>query len=236
MPKKLAYRSTFIAVQEDDGTACRRTRSLPARLGSVVTAVESRYVGNLLQRHAASFGLEEETSNDVEKAAEEAPSHKAEPASNDGSFGHPEVCGRPCVRFMHGNCEQGAACQFCHLEHTRPKGKLDKRQRQCFDTLNEHQVLSLLIPYIFARCEDQGIAEPMAEVLELIRGRLQELEAAPVARPMMPVPRSKSNFLRVILKRLSTARLVELLVQTQADGFSMCLQQALGRARAAMSP
>ena len=55
-------------------------------------ALESRYVGNLLQRHAASFGLKEETSNDVEKAAEEAPSHKAEPASNDGSFGHPEAC------------------------------------------------------------------------------------------------------------------------------------------------
>jgi len=114
----------------------------------------------------------------------------------------------------------------------------------------------------------------MAEVLELIRGRLHELEA--VTSPM-PVPRSKSNFLRVILKRLSgfgpgrtralvdpdnsnrlsTARLVELVVQTQAarlfcpfrpslrllrgsvcqaDGFSMRLQQALGRARAVMSP
>ncbi|CAE7903109.1 unnamed protein product, partial [Symbiodinium necroappetens] len=211
MPKKLAYRSTFIAVQEDDRSACRRARSLPPRLGSVDTAVESRYVGNLLQRHAASFGLKEETSNGdrVEKAAEEAQFQEEaeQPAWNDGSFGHPEVCGRPCVRFMHGNCEQGAACQFCHLEHTRPKGKLDKRQRQCFDSLNEHQVLSLIIPYVVARCEDQGIAEPMAEVLELIRGRLHELEA--VTSPM-PVPRSKSNFLRVILKRLSTARLVEL--------------------------
>ena len=52
------------------------------------------------------------------------------------------------------------------------------------------------------RSRVQGIAEPMAEVLELIRGRRQELEAAAVARPMTPVPRSKSNFLRVILKRL----------------------------------
>ena len=122
-------------------------------------AVESRYVGNLLQRHAASFGLKEEASNGdrVEKAAEEAQFQEEaeQPAWNDGSFGHPEaplsaewphhstacstacssepslplslprllqVCGRPCVRFMHGNCEQGAACQFCHLEHTRPGG------------------------------------------------------------------------------------------------------------------
>ena len=92
-----------------------------------------------------------------------------------------KVCGRPCVRFMHGNCEQGAACQYCHLEHTRPwrgtetwravcatlrshrrviagtwesgeiweqgralvrpKLKLDKRQRQCLDSLNEQQAL-----------------------------------------------------------------------------------------------
>ena len=40
----------------------------------------------------------------------------------------------------------------------------------------------------------------MAEVLELIRGRLHESEAVTVP---IPVPRSKSNFLRVILKRLS---------------------------------
>ncbi|CAE7719530.1 unnamed protein product [Symbiodinium sp. CCMP2592] len=250
MPKKLAYRSTFIAVQEDDGTACRRTRSLPARLGSVDTvpwqkgirapempalaepraneAVESRYVGNLLQRHAASFGLEKETSNDVEKAAEEAPSHKAEPASNDGSFGHPEACecmaasqrtdAHRCAQRAADICELSvpwfpgvrASLRAVHAWQLRagPKGKLDKRQRQCFDTLNEHQDQARmhqkgnLALGSSTRSHVQGIAEPMAEVLELIRGRLQELEAAPVARPMMPVPRSKSNFLRVILKRL----------------------------------
>ena len=59
------------------------------------------------------------------------------------------------------------------------------------------------------RSRVQGIAEPMAEVLELIRGRRQELEAAAVARPMTPVPRSKSNFLRVILKRLLGVREAE---------------------------
>ncbi|CAE7266214.1 unnamed protein product [Symbiodinium sp. CCMP2456] len=236
MPKKLACAFGIVSKCWELSVPWSTRRTIVA-LADAHEAVESRYVGNLLQRHAASFGLKEEASNGdrVEKAAEEAQFQEEaeQPAWNDGSFGHPEVCGRPCVRFMHGNCEQGAACQFCHLEHTRPKGKLDKRQRQCFDSLNEHQVLSLIIPYVVARCEDQGIAEPMAEVLELIRGRLHELEA--VTSPM-PVPRSKSNFLRVILKRLSTARLVELVVQTQADGFSMCLQQALGRARAVMSP
>ena len=108
-------------------------------------ALESRYVGNLLQRHAASFGLKQETSNDVEKAAEEAPSHKAEPASNDGSFGHPEAC--ECLAASQctdahsvlrtlcpvlarcagvpacGSC-MATACQFCHLEHTRQAGRL----------------------------------------------------------------------------------------------------------------
>ena len=119
----------------------------------------------------------------------------------------------------------------------------------------------------------------MAEVLELIRGRLHESEAVTVP---IPVPRSKSNFLRVILKRLSGGlsrdaegwtpttrtglaqhgwwswwcrpRLLAFLslaalhllglslcvcvcaCHLQADGFSMRLQQALGRARAVMSP
>ncbi|CAE7782534.1 unnamed protein product [Symbiodinium pilosum] len=205
MPKKLMYRSTFISVQDvEDGS--RRTRSVPPRLEIAPEDAESRYVSKLLQRRAASFPLGPEDEK-VEDAEAQAP---AASSVNDGSLAHPEVCGRPCVRFMHGTCQQGAACQFCHLEHTRPKGKLDKRQRHCFDSLSDQQVLSLLTPYIVSRSEDQGIADRMAAVISLLRQKLAQ-------EPVASVPRSKSNFLRVILKRLTVARLIELVVQSQAD-------------------
>ncbi|CAE7231353.1 unnamed protein product, partial [Symbiodinium pilosum] len=49
---------------------------------------------------------------------------------SEGSNGHPELCGRPCVYFRKGDkCLNGTACGYCHLPHTawiRP----NKRFRQ----------------------------------------------------------------------------------------------------------
>ncbi|OLP99402.1 hypothetical protein AK812_SmicGene18034 [Symbiodinium microadriaticum] len=46
----------------------------------------------------------------------------ADPASrfNRGSRGHPEVCGKPCIFFSLGKCENGDMCGYCHLRHQRP--------------------------------------------------------------------------------------------------------------------
>mmetsp|Transcript_68145 Transcript_68145/g.160399 ORF Transcript_68145/g.160399 Transcript_68145/m.160399 type:complete len:235 (+) Transcript_68145:57-761(+) len=230
MPR-LVYRATFIAVQDAMETAKNRTQSLPPRFaGNDRDTPEHEYVNSLLQRRASLFGSGPSPSDcwDAGKDPARAEGFELEDQSgNDGSLGHPEVCGRPCVRFMHGNCEQGAACQFCHLEHTRPKGKLDKRQRQCFETLGANQVLKLLLPYILSRAREQGVEEAMVEVLALLRANVV---------PGTSVPRSKGNFLRVILKRLTVARLLELVVQNpQADvAFTAKLKGALARVRVAM--
>ena len=78
-------------------------------------------------------------------------------APSIGSFGHPEMCSRPCVYFTWGPCPkvglldgifsiplpgrvdksvlhddssiscQAAYCGFCHLAHRESTGKLDKR-------------------------------------------------------------------------------------------------------------
>eukprot|EP00439_Symbiodinium_sp_Y106_P015872 s5057_g2.t1 len=48
-------------------------------------------------------------------------------APSIGSFGHPEMCSRPCVYFTWGPCPKAAYCGFCHLAHRESTGKLDKR-------------------------------------------------------------------------------------------------------------
>ena len=34
-----------------------------------------------------------------------------------GSYGHPNICRRPCILLMRGACQKGADCGFCHLAH-----------------------------------------------------------------------------------------------------------------------
>eukprot|EP00913_Durusdinium_trenchii_P028573 g26798.t2 len=79
------------------------------------------------------------------------------PDTTVGSLGHPEVCGRFCIRFVYGNCVKGPSCEFCHLEHKENKVKMDKAQRLLFETLNEAAVLALLLPQFEKRCEKQGM-------------------------------------------------------------------------------
>ena len=34
-----------------------------------------------------------------------------------GSYGHPNICRRPCILFTRGTCQAGADCNFCHVNH-----------------------------------------------------------------------------------------------------------------------
>eukprot|EP00435_Cladocopium_sp_Y103_P050476 s934_g15.t1 len=34
-----------------------------------------------------------------------------------GSYGHPNICRRPCILLVKGTCHKGSACGFCHFEH-----------------------------------------------------------------------------------------------------------------------
>ena len=123
-----------------------------------------------------------------------------------GSFAHPEACSRPCVLFRFGHCATGSSCEFCHLEHPRPKMKLDKMQRQCYDKLNQLQVLSLLLPYVKHRADQQAIGADIAPVVELIEGRLQ------CDSPIQRLGWRKAELLDRSLRRMSTSRLMELLI------------------------
>ena len=39
-------------------------------------------------------------------------------ALNKGSFGHPELCRKPCQFFHLGTCAMGRSCGYCHMPHT----------------------------------------------------------------------------------------------------------------------
>lgn len=80
----------------------------------------------------------------------------AVPSSEDvlrdvGTFGHPELCGRPCLFFAAGACANGPTCQFCHLPHTKRQEHLDRRQRQTLRELPHREWAALVLATFGAR-------------------------------------------------------------------------------------
>lgn len=66
-------------------------------------------------------------------------------ARSPGSLGHPELCARPCLFYASGACAGDASCDFCHLEHSDPPAKMDKRQRERLLALPRERALQLAL-------------------------------------------------------------------------------------------
>ncbi|CAE7496495.1 unnamed protein product [Symbiodinium sp. CCMP2592] len=209
--EQFMYRNTFIHISAQESQLPRSQSAPNLSLPSRREEEAESYLHNFLERVAENFRWTE----------------RPPPPRVPGSFAHPEACSRPCVLFRFGNCTQGSSCDFCHLEHPRPKMKLDKMQRQCYDKLNEPQVLSLLLPYLKHRGDQQAIGADIAPVIELIEGRLQKASA-------LPLGWRKVELLDRSLRRMNTSRLLELLVghQKVERNFSEQISLLFGRARA----
>ena len=62
--------------------------------------------------------------------------------ANWGTFGHPEMCFRPCIFISkEGGCPSGITCRWCHLPHGGATSKPSKRQRQLLGQMNDQDRL-----------------------------------------------------------------------------------------------
>ncbi|CAE7773811.1 unnamed protein product, partial [Symbiodinium necroappetens] len=55
---------------------------------------------------------------------------------NVGSLRHPELCRKPCLFHERGECENGAACGYCHFQHLRRPAVPDRCQRSLIRRLS----------------------------------------------------------------------------------------------------
>ena len=60
-----------------------------------------------------------------------------------GSFGHPELCRRPCILFATGRCAPGYRCKYCHEPHDKHV-KMQKSTRIALHKLGATHRLQLL--------------------------------------------------------------------------------------------
>ncbi|CAE7260258.1 unnamed protein product, partial [Symbiodinium sp. KB8] len=62
---------------------------------------------------------------------------------NYGTWGHPELCNRPCVHMQKtSQCPSGQRCEHCHLPHVAPVAKMDKLQRTLIQQLSRDAVIA----------------------------------------------------------------------------------------------
>jgi len=78
---------------------------------------------------------------------------RASDVPNVGSWGHPELCHRPCITFAKGSCELAESCSFCHLPHVKV-AKLDKQQRRILATFPKSTLLAAILQNLRQRVED----------------------------------------------------------------------------------
>ncbi|CAE7584855.1 ETFDH [Symbiodinium sp. CCMP2456] len=130
-------------------------------------------------------------------------------APSIGSFGHPEMCSRPCVYFTWGPCPKAAYCGFCHLAHREPIGKLDKRQRKIFQKLGEAEMIELLLPHMLERSKRFQSADDANEVLDVLARRLQDL--APTGDAIQSITTRKVDKLGYVLKQMPFHALASLI-------------------------
>ncbi|CAL1151018.1 unnamed protein product [Cladocopium goreaui] len=129
-----------------------------------------------------------------------------------GSYGHPNICRRPCIFMVRGACEKGAECGFCHVTHEVRFPSFDRHQREFLKHLPPLAFMDLILPYVREKVE--GSALPGADQV------LQLLESETVVRAsgenaLQRIPRR----VRYVLERMSLANLVSLICSTMSGRF-----------------
>ena len=163
----LLYRSTFIEVElefQDD----KRSSSCPPLSHQTDKAADNQaMIWQMSQlevrvQKLRSEGLRAEAlPSDPNPTLQLNAANATSPIStsdvpNLGSWGHPELCHRPCITFVKGSCELAEGCPFCHLPHVKV-AKLDKQQRRILATFPKSTLLAAILQNLQQRVEDHQL-------------------------------------------------------------------------------
>ena len=224
---RLTYRNYFIDVEEGEKTqhspGSLRARSVPTertrRFSSFSEGAEEElerekdvhlYVDGLTDRLALDVDTNYRDNHDHEDAAFfQAPPPPAPFLGSLGSFGHPELCGRPCIHFITERCEKGYNCNFCHIEHDKKNVKLDKKQRTLIKTLGLQRLAEMVAPLCrerFEACQLDG-----SKILEI----LEEFARAPA--PPVAAAEHDLKYLRRTMARMNLSCILSIFIHQHGD-------------------
>ena len=232
----LRYRRTFIDVDEEPPVKLFRSSSVPAALHVEDGDAEmKKELASVYQRMAqwrpelpSSHPGSDQTWNSTVLAevdvsgsgvADEMPALVISPgpggdqvireaeALNPGSYGHPEVCRKPCVFFQVGQCESGDRCGYCHFHHKRPIMP-DRRQRSTLRKLNQAELLHTFLPILWSEAGRTGIASEATHVVHILADALDTCDMPRAAE----LAGSDAEYLKGLLSRMPFGSLMAMLL------------------------
>jgi len=169
--------STSISVSSDSESSDHETNSMPGFRDQIVDGNGGDYQVSWLdeddirqtaaqQNHtvAKMLLLSKALEDDVQEPSVSACKSDLE-TKIPGNWGHPDLCGRPCIFFAKGECANGDSCGFCHLHH-RKVPHLDKRGRALLKTMTPEQRASLIAPLIMRKAVGMQLEEQASKMLK----------------------------------------------------------------------
>mmetsp|Transcript_65758 Transcript_65758/g.118496 ORF Transcript_65758/g.118496 Transcript_65758/m.118496 type:complete len:268 (+) Transcript_65758:57-860(+) len=152
-----------------------------------------------------------------DQEADAPPSLVDEKTASPGSFGHPELCQRPCLFFMDGTCSSGSECRFCHLAHAKRPPHLDKRSRLLLSAMSFSEVQELVLPIILEKLNSMGCLQAVVVIA------LNKLSASASYRgkylqaPFPGVHKKRADNLQGALRVMAVRALLSLLRKAAPD-------------------
>ena len=93
------------------------------------------------------------------------------------SFGHPEMCSRPCVyMFRRGHCRLGLQCSFCHEPHDVAPYKMRPRLRRLFAHLPREQQMFVVLAHLGQRSAQPGFPAEAAALVQCLKSEWEEAQ------------------------------------------------------------
>jgi hypothetical protein len=120
-----------------------------------------------------SIALAASTSSRLELGPSSLSTGLSLPRQNPGSFGHPELCPKPCLYFAQGACVRGANCEYCHLEHTKKPAHLTKCNRETLKSARFEELLALSVPLLREKVKKLGLDPEVLQLLDAMAGRVR---------------------------------------------------------------
>ncbi|CAE7432084.1 MDN1 [Symbiodinium sp. KB8] len=230
----LCYRRTFIDVDNEPSVKLSRPRSVPAGRRTEVheDAQMKKDLASIYQRMEEWRSGSSSITDPVPEAQAKEPMVQATsaggpsdetpapeepmmpammeglPALNPGSYGHPEVCRKPCVFFQVGNCENGDRCGYCHVRHQKRPVLPDMKQRSSLRKLNQSELLHTFLPILWFEARRVHIAHEAAPVLKILEDTRSTLGEPRTAK----LVGNETEYLQSLLFRMSFGSLMAMLL------------------------
>jgi len=222
------YQMTFIDEVAEPTAEVIRAKSCPPALKTPTFTKNANNLGSMHERKRLALQVSklEERSQQLSilrgQVERGAPQGQAIPSL--GSYGHPNICRRPCILLMRGACQKGADCGFCHLAHEARVPSFDKQQRDFLKLLPPATFLEMILPYVRKTVEESELPGA-GQVLQLVESEI--VVRSPGGTTVQRTPRK----IRYVLERMSLANLVSLTCSTLPGRFSKLMSIELKNLR-----